>query len=441
MNLVLEPYQRLARDFFLDHDRAGGFIGLGLGKTASTLSALTADPSPKGALVIAPLRVANLTWPNEIRKWEQFRWMKVENLRDGPPSGKADISLINYESLHKLTDLSFCDTIIFDELTRAKNPRSERIKALRPLLKTHRRWGLTGTPRPNSILELFAQVRLLDDGQRLGQSFDQFKKTWLVPTDYMEYNWVPKDGAEEAIYKKIADLVITMKTSDYTDVADTVTEDIEIPLPTEARGIYAEMEKELLVTMGDSDVVAQNAANLVGKLHQIASGTVYDEKRGAVKVHSAKINALKRLLVELGKDRCIIATNYIHERERICAEVPGCADMGKFKGDVEDAWNSGKLRHLVADPRSLGHGLNLQRGGKTVIWFSPTWSRESYDQFNARVARKGQTEIPMVYRLLCSGTVDDAIVETLRERGEAQGQMMTLLTNLRQMGRTFLHAA
>ncbi len=154
-----------------------------------------------------------------------------------------------------------------------------------------------------------------------------------------------------------------------------------------------------------------------------------------MKAHSAKINALKRLLVGLGNDRCIIATNYIHERERICVEVPGCVDMGKFKGDIEDAWNSGKIRHLVADPRSLGHGLNLQRGGKTIIWFSPTWSRELFDQMIARVARKGQTEVPMVYRLLCSGTIDEAIVETLRERGEAQGQMMTLLTNLRQMRR------
>lgn len=430
MKFTPEPYQRLIREHLLTNDRAAVFAGLGLGKTASTLSALNADPCT--ALIVAPLRVATLTWPNEIKKWDEFRWMRVESLRDGPPSGKADIYLLNFESLHKLKDLSFCDTVIFDELTRAKNPRSKRIKALRPLFKNHRRWGLTGTPRPNSLLELFGQIRLLDDGHRLGPSYDQFKRTWFNPTDYMEYNWAPNAGAEDAIYSRISDLAITLRSSDYLDIADTITEDIEIALPPEARGSYEELEKELLVEIKGSDVVAQNAANLVGKLHQIASGTVYDENRGVVHVHSGKVNALRVLLKQLGSERALIATNYIHERERICAEIPGLVDSSKFKGDIEDAWNSGKIRHLVADPRSLGHGLNLQQGGRTVIWFSPTWSRELYDQFNGRVARKGQQNVPQVSHLIASGTIDDCVMETLRTRGNEQAQMMAILTNFRQ---------
>ncbi len=431
MNFVPLSYQHLMTDFVLNHDRAAVFAGCGMSKTAAILHALSRDPG-KGTLIVAPLRVANLTWPNEIRKWSEFRWMKVENLRHQKPSGKADISLINFESLHKLKDLSFCDTVVFDELTRAKNPRSKRIKAFRPLLKNHRRWGLTGTPRPNSLLELFAQVRLLDDGVRLGPSFDQFKRTWFSPTDWNEYNWVPNQGAEEEIYSRIADLAITLRSSDYLDIADTVQEDIEVALPDEAKSLYKEMEKELLITIEGSDVVAQNAANLVGKLHQIAGGTVYDEKRGVKIVHSGKIDALRTLLKRL-PGKALIASNYIHERERICREVEGCTDAAKFKGDIEDAWNSGRTGHLVADPRSLGHGLNLQQGGKVVVWFSPTWSRELFDQYNARIARKGQTEIPEVYHILCSDTIDEAIMETLRTRGDEQAQMMSVLSNFRQL--------
>lgn len=433
MILSLEPHQELITSHLRRNDRAAVFAGMGLGKTSSVLSTLASDPCR--ALIVAPLRVANLTWPNEIRKWDQFAGLKVENLRHGPPSGKADISLINYESLHKLEDLSFCDTVIFDELTRAKNPKSARITNLRPLLKHHRRWGLTGTPRPNSILELFAQVRLLDDGARLGRSFDQFKRTWCHATDYMQYNWVPNPGAEEEIYRRIHDLAITLRTSDYSEVADTVMEDLEVPLPPEARQAYDTLEKKLLATIGAKGevVVARSAGILVNKLHQITGGTVYDEDKKVHRVHSAKINLLRQTLANLGTERSLIACNYVHERERICAEVPDIVDASTFRGDIEDAWNSGRIRNLIADPRSLGHGLNMQGGGRTVIWFSPTWSRELYDQFNGRIARKGQSEVPVVYHLLCPDTIDYPIMETLRIRGNDQAQMLAILTNLRQM--------
>lgn len=436
-----EPYQDIMIKHLLDRERALEIVGLGLGKTVSTLAALNElflDGAIRSALVVAPLRVANMTWPNEVRKWDFSRWMRVESLRGRSPSGKAQLYTINYESLPRLTDLSFCDVAIFDEITRAKNPKSERIKALVPLLKHHRRWGLTGTPRPNSLLELFAQVRLLDDGQRLGKSFHQFQRTWFHPTDYLEYNWEPNPGAEERIYEKIHDLALTLRASDYSDQPDTVVEDVEIALPEQARDMYKELEKELLVACGDEgDVVAQNAAALVNKLLQIAGGTVYNETRGAIQVHDGKIKALKRLLVEIGDENTIIFTNYIHERERVCAAIGG-TDAAKFRGDIEDAWNSGSIKHLVADPRSLGHGLNLQKGGRNVVWFSPTWSREYYDQANARVARKGQTEIPRVYRLLCSGTMDDVVVEVLREKDLGQKAMLEILTNFRRQGRTFL---
>lgn len=453
-----EPYQSKLRDFLVSHDRAAGFVGVGLGKTASTLWAfdtLRRVGEVKSMLMVGPMRVANLTWPNEISKWDNFRHLRFERLRDvgDKPSGKADVYLTSYERLlrrvkkgnewastPRFSDLSFCDTVVFDELTKAKNPASDQINALRPLLKQHRRWGLTGTPRPNSLLELFAQVRLLDDGKRLGPSFDQFKKTWFEPEDWNEYKWLPKPDSERRIYERIHDLVITLKSSDYLNIPDTVVEDIEVPLPQAAHGIYKELEKELMVLIQSKGVVAVNAAVLVNKLLQICGGAIYSTPEGGerevVDVHQSKLVALKRLLVER-PERAIIACNLIHEADRICRAVPGAVNVANFKGDLESAWNEGKIPHLVCDPRSLGHGLNLQVGGRWTIWYSPCHSRELYDQLNGRTARKGQESAPIVSRLLCPQTIDEAVVESLRERGDAQTEMMTVLSNFRLQGLCF----
>lgn len=436
MKFNAEPYQGVFKDFLHTHDRAAGFLSPGLGKTSSTLTALNdrfLDGDCGSALIVAPLRVACLTWPNEIAKWDHTRWMRCESIRGRKPSGKSQIYTINYERLGELTDLSFVDTVVFDELTRAKNPQSKRIKAFRPLLKHHRRWGLTGTPRPNSLLEIFAQVRLLDDGERLGKSFDHFKTTYFTPTDYLEYNWVPKPDAEEEIYERIADLTLTMRASDYLDLPDTIVEDVEVPLPPAARAVYKELEKELVKCFGkNGNVVAQTAGILANKLLQVSGGSVYNEDRGVIEVHTAKIDALKALLKKHPKESVMIFTNYVHERERVVAAIGG-TDAAKFKGDIEDAWNSGKIKRLVADPRSLGHGLNLQAGGRIIVWFSPNWSREYYDQANARLARKGQELQPLIYRLCSPGTMDDAVLETLRERGDGQAGMLATLTNWQKL--------
>lgn len=429
MKLNLEPYQVEMRDFLLDHDRAAVFVSPGLGKTASVLSAiklLIAEGACKAALIVAPLRVATYTWPNEIEKWEDFKCFKVESLRGSVPSGEADIYIINYEQLQKLTTLDFCDLVVFDELTKAKNPKSERIKHIRPMLRNHRRWGLTGTPRPNSLLELFGQIRLLDDGVRLGKSYDQFKRTYFYPTDYMEYNWLPKLDAEKIIYERISDLQITQRASDLLQIPDTVVEDVEVNLPENGREIYDKLERELLVYLSENkEIVAQNAAVLVNKLLQVAGGAAYDEDRGINTIHDAKIKALQKIVSN--KERFIIGANFIHERKRICKALPEAVDSTTVKGNIEELWNTGKIKYLVADPRSLGHGLNLQVGGSNIIWFSPTWSRELYDQFNARVARKGQTQVTTIYRIIATNTIDEIVIETLRERGDSQNAMLNIL--------------
>lgn len=435
MNLTLEPYQQAMVDHLLTHDRAYASVGLGLGKTASTLFALNTlfqEGAIRSALIVAPKRVARMTWPNEIEKWDQFGWMKVEHLLNDPPSGEAQIYLINYDRIDRLKDLTFCDVVVFDEITKAKNPQSKRIKAIRPLFKDHRRWGLTGTPRPNSLMELFAQIRLLDDGQRLGRAFTGFRDAHFFPTDYMRYNWAPKPGAEERVYAKIDDLTITLRSSDYLNVADAILNDVEIKLPQTAQDAYDELEKQFLVLTKDGEVVARNAAVLAGKLHQIAGGTVYNDDKTISQLHGEKIMVLEKIAQDV-KEPLLVACNYVHERERVVASIKGAVDASKFKGDIEKAWNSGGIPMLVADPRSLGHGLNLQQGGRTVVWFSPTWSRELYDQFNARVARKGQSQQPLIYRILAKGTIDEAIVETLRERGDAQNAMLRVMANYRKM--------
>lgn len=435
MKLNLEPYQQQMVDHLLANDRAYASVGLGLGKTASTLFALNnlfQDGAIRAALIVAPKRVARMTWPNEIEKWDQFGWMKVEHLLNDPPSGKAQIYLINYDRLDRLESLKFCDVVVFDEITKAKNPQSKRINAIRPLFKGQRRWGLTGTPRPNSLMELFAQIRLLDDGQRLGRAFTGFRDGYFFPTDYMRYNWAPKPGAEERVYTKINDLTVTLRSSDYLNVPDAILNDVEISLPPPAQDAYDELEKQFLVLTKDGEVVARNAAVLAGKLHQIAGGTVYNDDKTISPLHGEKIAALEKIVRDV-KEPLLVACNYVHERERVVASIKGAVDASKFKGDIEKAWNSGGIPMLVADPRSLGHGLNLQQGGRTVVWFSPTWSRELYDQFNARVARKGQSQQPLIYRILAKGTIDEAIVETLRERGDAQNAMLRVMANYRKM--------
>ena len=426
-----EPYQKTLIEFMNRNERSAAFVSMGLGKTSATLQTVNDHILDGGlaALVVAPKRVARMTWPNETAKWDQFRWMKPEVLTGQKPSGRSGLYVTNYEQLQKLDSLDFCSCVIFDELTRAKNPQSKRIKAFRPLLKKHRRIGLTGTPRPNSLLELFAQIRLLDDGKRLGPSFSQFQQTYFT-SDYMGYKWTPKPGAEEQVYNKISDLCITLRASDFLDLPDTVVEDIEVPLPDQARSDYETMERDLLLMLGDSEVVAVNAAVLTGKLLQLTGGQVYWEDRTVIRVHDEKIKALKRVLHTHKAEPVLVVCNFIHERERICAET-GAVDASKFDGDLETAWNSGEIPVLAVDPRSMGHGLNMQRGGRIVVWFSPNWSRELYDQLNARVARKGQTLTPLVYRLIATDSIDEAVYETLRNRGKEQSAMLDVLNNLR----------
>lgn len=443
--------QRMAYDHLMSHDNAALFMGCGLGKTAAALHAqadLMFDGLSKGALIVAPLRVCNLTWPAEVEKWDAIRPLGIHNLRtkegtDALRAGENGLYVVNYELLRAcagrwkdMRELPF-DTVIFDELTRAKNHRSVNINALRPIIRKHckRRWGLTGTPAPNGLMDLFAQIRLLDDGQCLGPSYDAFKRCYFKQDDYMGYSWSPKPESRRKIYTKISDLALTLKSSDWLDIPDTIIEDVAVSLPKESEEGYRTLEKDLLLPLKNGDdISAANAAVLVNKLLQYTSGAVYDEERAWHQMHTAKLDALRKLIKSFKGESVIVFYQFKHELERMLAlkDELGVvsfseANTQKKQEALVRRWNSGKIRVLAAHPKSMAHGLNMQEGGRTVVWLSPTWSREDYDQAIARVARRGQDKVTQVYRLLSPETVDDAIVEALRGKDEEQGALLDAL--------------
>lgn len=429
-----------------------GCVGMGIGKTAASLYAfneLYNGMETHGALVIAPLRVVNLTWPMEIAQWDQFKWMRVANLRTQLGrrafiAGAAHIYLINYESIPLLAKLVEkrggelpYDTIIYDESTKMKNPSAKRINLLRnEVPKVPRRWALTGTPAPNSLLDLFAQVRMLDDGERLGRSYDHFKKTYFHATDYQQYNWVANAGTQETIEQRISDITLVLRTSDWLkDVPDAVVEDVEITMPAKLMDQYREFEEELILELRQEvQITAANAAALVTKLLQFTSGAVYDGEKVAHHVHDLKMNALKKIVKE-SKTPVLVAVNFKHEQDRIRKEFPQARFFADAKTESMQVqlltqWNRREIPVLVAHPKSCGHGLNMQMGSSLIVYYSLTYSREAYEQMIARLVRRGQKEPVTIMRLMCPGTVDDAIATVLESKRDTETRLLSALMML-----------
>ena len=461
ISFVPEPYQALAEEHLLKNDSAALFMGCGMGKTATSLSAanqLFQDAAIRGILVVAPLRVANLTWAAEVSQFREFSWMTVMNLRtkEGMAAlerGEAHIYTINYESLprvcekiHKMflrRSLPF-DTVIFDELTMAKNPKSKRIRAYVNFLrsKVSRHWGLTGTPITNNLLDLHAQIRLLDGGERLGKSYNAFRDCYFYPADYMRYSWKPFPHLKGKIEEKISDMALSLRREDYLDIPDLIFEDIQVPLNPETMKVYKELKKHYFVEVDGKEIVADSAGVLVQKLLQVVSGAVYyDEDKNTVDLDTNKLIALKKLVKKL-KEPILLGCNFKHEQDRIRKHFPEAVFAADYSGEkkekqLEDMWNEGKIQLLVAHPKTLGHGLNMQRGGRYVVWYTQPWSRELFDQMNFRLSRKGQGNEVTVFRLICQGTVDDAIAEALRGKLERQEMFLEIIENLKKMDKLF----
>ncbi len=458
--MIFRPleHQKLAIGHLKATDEALLFAGMGLGKTAACLEAMDwhfANGSARGFLVVAPLRVSVLTWPDEVEKWSNFRHLTTANLRteagiDAWNNDKAFIYLINYESMPKFVNNHIkgkrasqlpIDSVLFDEVDNAKKPSGKRIKVFRNFArpKLIRAWGMTGTPVSNSRLDIFAQVRLIDQGKTFGDTYSPWVKQYFEPENtYSDYpKMVPRMGTAELLENSIAHMTLVLLSEDWLKIPPVVTEDIKITLPANAKKIYRTVEKELLETLQDGfEIIAVNAAALVTKLLQISSGAVYvqqgddEETRRVEHIHDVKIKALRKLHDSLGQQPMIIATQYRHEVSRILAAFPYAAT---FTAETYRLWNQGKIKMLVSHPKSIGHGLNLQDGGSVVCWFSLGYSRALYDQFNARLARQGQTKKTRIYRLISPGTVDDAVAASLEGKGNDQSAFMQTLKNIKRL--------
>ena len=433
----LHPYQELALSHVLDNPRCALWMEMGLGKTRPTLRAIEAlldSCDARRALVVAPLRVVATTWPDEIRKWGLR--LRIRSLL-GPAqkrtteanSDDADIYLINYENLSWLVDAYReswkWDMVILGESSKMKSREAKRWRSLtRVYDQIDRLVELTGTPSANGLIDLWAQIYLLDRGKRLGRSITRFREKWF-DSDFWGYKFTPKPGAEAEIRAAVSDLVLTLRTEDYLSLPDLVPVNVLVTLPPQAQKTYQALEKDLFVGLQKGDVTAVSAAVLANKCRQAASGALYlDGPEGAWEVlHDAKIRALADIVDEAQGEPLLVAYNYRSDLARLQKAFPQATVLDKKPGTVDD-WNAGKIEMLLAHPQSAGHGLNLQAGGRLIVWFTLDWSLELYQQFNARLHRQGQTRPVFIYHLLATNTVDELVLERLHSKRSVQDVLL-----------------
>lgn len=389
-------------------------------------------------LVVAPLRVAEDTWTKESAKWDHLRGLRVVRVlgsqaqRIRALETDADIYCINRENIPWLvkyygTEWPF-DGVVLDELSSFKSPSSKRFKAMRkvrPLIKHI--VGLTGTPSPNGLIDLWAQIYLLDRGKRLGRTLTEYRNRYFNPgrrNGYVVYDWVPKDGAEDEIYRRISDICISMKACDYLKLPERVDVVRTVKLDDEAKTAYTEMEKEAVLELGPNEIVdAGTAAVVSGKLLQIANGAVYDENGKTHIIHEFKLDTLEDVIEAVNGRPVLVFYAYQHDLERIMQRFP---QARKLEGSAEiDAWNRGEIPILLAHPAGAGHGLNLQAGGNHIVWFGLTWSLELYQQANARIYRQGvKGERVTITHLVTEGTIDEDVMRVLDGKATRQDALL-----------------
>lgn len=442
LKFVPHEYQEYAKQFIIDKPYCGCFYEPGLGKTAIALLAVDEllfdyfDVSK--VLVIAPLRVARDTWSNETTKWDEMKHLKISKIlgpekeRIAALNERADIYIINRENVYWLIKhyekrkFPF-DMIVIDELSSFKSPSAERFKALRKIRPTLKRVvGLTGTPAPNGLLDLWSQVYLLDRGERLGKTMGAYREQFFLPdkrNQQVIFNYKPKDGAEEIIYEKLSDICVSMKSADYIKIPEKVDNFIEVSLSEKEMKLYKKLEKEMLLPFQDGVVSAVNAATLTGKLLQLANGAVYDEDKKVITIHDKKLEALQDLVESANGKSILVFYGFRHDRDRIKTIFKDRARELLTSKDMKD-WNDGKIEIAITHPASTGHGLNLQAGGSTIVWFGLTWSLELYEQANARLWRQGQRETVVIHHIISSGTIDEQVVIALKQKSGVQQFLM-----------------
>ena len=445
----LHEYQRYGVNFIIDHPYCGLFLDCGLGKTVTTLTAINhlmySELEIRNCLIIAPKRVAETVWSEEIEKWEHLKHLKLskiigpEKKRIEALSQLADIYIISRDNITWLCSyfggghLPY-DMLVIDELSSFKSYKALRFKALKVVRPSLQRVvGLTGTPAPNGLIDLWPQMYLIDRGQRLEKTVSRYRDKYFKPgrsNGAIVYNYVPLQESEAKIHEAISDICVSMKANDYLKMPERIDNYIKIYLPPEIQAAYNKFEEENILQVINSlneaqEVTALNAAALANKLLQFANGAVYDENRNVHEIHDLKIDALRDLIEDSNGQPILCAWAYQHDRDRIMKKLKVYNPRElKAEKDIKD-WNDGKINLLLAHPASVGHGLNLQRGGHIIVWFGNTWSLELYQQFNARVLRQGQTkESVIIHHLVAIDTHDKDVIAAIANKDKKQNALL-----------------
>lgn len=472
-------YQKKAVKFLLEHAAGALFLDPGLGKTSITLATIKMLKQKKvldKVLLIAPLRVCYSVWPKEVDKWSDFNGIKVVVLH-GPNKDEllkveADVYVINPEGLEWLLQvkktktptgktkvdvdlrrwkaLGF-DTLVVDELSKFKHTNTNRFKAIKLVLNTfRRRWGLTGSPASNGLLDLFGQCFILDQGRTLGPYISHYRMKYFVPS-HDGFSWNIREGAEQEIYERLNPLALRMAADDYLDMPTLIENNIRVDLPEPVRVVYDQLEDDLIAKLNDKVVVASNAAAASMKCRQVANGGIYIDpeveslvklpksKREWVNLHTEKVDVLADLIEELQGSPILVAYDFEHDldrlRERLGQDVPyiGGGVSAKRSAELEKAWNAGHLPVLLGHPQAMAHGLNLQEVGHHVCWHSLTWDFELYDQFIRRVLRQGnKSKKVFVHHIMARGTVDEVVLAAVKSKRKGQNALFDALKKLRK---------
>lgn len=472
-------YQKKAVKFLLEHAAGALFLDPGLGKTSITLATIKMLKQKKvldKVLLIAPLRVCYSVWPKEVDKWSDFNGIKVVVLH-GPNKDEllkveADVYVINPEGLEWLLQvkktktptgktkvdvdlrrwkaLGF-DTLVVDELSKFKHTNTNRFKAIKLVLNTfRRRWGLTGSPASNGLLDLFGQCFILDQGRTLGPYISHYRMKYFVPS-HDGFSWNIREGAEQEIYERLNPLALRMAADDYLDMPTLIENNIRVDLPEPVRVVYDQLEDDLIAKLNDKVVVASNAAAASMKCRQVANGGIYIDpeveslvklpksKREWINLHTEKVDALADLIEELQGSPILVAYDFEHDldrlRERLGQDVPyiGGGVSAKRSAELEKAWNAGHLPVLLGHPQAMAHGLNLQEVGHHVCWHSLTWDFELYDQFIRRVLRQGnKSKKVFVHHIMARGTVDEVVLAAVKSKRKGQNALFDALKKLRK---------
>ena len=438
-------YQKYAAGYIESHPIAAVLLDMGLGKTSITLTAvndLMFDSfEVHKILILAPLRVARNTWGAEIEKWDHLKGLKYSVAigtaaeRIAALKAEADIYIINRENVQWLISESGIpfdfDMVVIDELSSFKNHQTKRFKALmkvRPKVK--RIVGLTGTPSSNGLMDLFAEFRLLDMGERLGRFIGQYRTAYFQPdkrNGQIIFSYKPLPGAEKQIYDKISDITISMKSTDHLQMPELINSRYTVYLSEKEDSQYADLKKDLVLQLPDGEITAANAASLSGKLSQMANGAIYDDKQEVIEIHSRKLDALEDIIESMNGRPLLVAYWFRHDLDRISERLESL-HIPFSKLDTTASirrWNSGELPVALIHPASAGHGLNLQSGGSALVWFGLTWSLELYQQTVARLWRQGQeSETVVVQHIITKGTIDERIMKALELKDTSQSALI-----------------